>query len=201
MKKLAIMAVVALIAGPAIATEPIGPEGTVGVEINVVAYCAVEIAPAPMVMEVNDIQAPGGSPVIDEGHHEATTTFQVVGNDTFTVTVTPAYKSNSTIWTPGSEGGEGDEWPTAYTGGAPNTPGTNGIGFGLSIRNLTDATSDPWSPTEGDCHLPFSPGVSDAKLTINTYLDSGRSDIPGPFGGELAEIGTYTSTLTLTLTP
>ena len=76
MKKFATIAVVVLMAGlfasPAMA-QAIGSEGEVGVAITVAQYCAIQIAPAPLVMTVNDIQAPGGSPVIGGGYHEANT--------------------------------------------------------------------------------------------------------------------------------
>lgn len=201
MKKLALMAVVALMAAPVLAQEP-PHDATAAVEIEVVEYVAVVIVPGLLDMTVSQTEGDAlAAANISEGVHQATTPFQVQGNDSFTVQVIPAWKSNSVIHTPGSEGGIGDQWPTAYTGGTPNTEFTNGIGFGLSIANLTAGTADGWTPAEGDCHLAFNPGVSDGSMKINTYVDSGRSGIPGAAGGELAPIGTYTTVLYLTLIP
>ena len=193
MKKLILLAVVALIAAPVMAAD-------VPVEINVVEYCAIDIGTAVLDMTVNELQ--GDNPTVAEGTHQATATFEAVGNSTFTVTVTPEYKSNATIYTSGMVGGVGDEYPTAYTGGAPNTAGTNGIGFGLTIQNVTAATAPvAYDPAVVGVTTGFTAGVSEGKLLINTYLDSGRSGIAGPDGGNLAEVGLYTTVLTLTVAP
>ena len=197
MKKLALMAVVALIAAPAMAVD-LGGSGEVGVTITVVEYVAIEIAPGALEMEVNELQ--GRSPTVNEGTHQATRTFQAVGNDTFSVTVTTEYKSNSVIYTSGMLGDVPDAYPTAYTGGAPENPATNGIGFGLAIENVTDATGYvAYNPTVVGVTTGFTAGVSEGRLKINTYLDSGRSGNAGPDGGELADVGVYTTVLTLTL--
>lgn len=196
-RMLGIMAVVALLASPALAAD-----AEANVSIEVVEYIAIVTAPGLLDMTVSqtegDALAAGN---ISEGVHQATNTFQVQGNDTYTLEVVPAWVSNSVIHTPGSEGNLGDQWPTAYTGGAPADPPTNGIGFGLSIRNETLGTADGWTPSEGKCSVAFDAGVSDGSMKINTYVDSGRSGIPGAAGGELAPIGTYTTVLYLTLMP
>jgi hypothetical protein len=96
-------------------------------------------------------------------------------------------------------GGTEPTYPTAYTGGAPATPPKNGIGFGPGFALNNGGTSTGWHAIDLKDTLSLNAGVTDGTLKINTYLDSGRSGVPGAGGGQLAAPGDYTCNLYLTL--
>jgi hypothetical protein len=186
-KLLGIMAVVALFAVPVMAAD-------IPVTITVAPYCAILTAPGPLIMSVTD---PLASAIVGVGLHQAETTFTVQGNKVFTATLTAQYTSNSAMDVPG---GTEPTYPTAYTGGAPLTPPTNGIGFGPGFPSLSNGgTATGWNGITLKDVLSLNAGVTNGTLRINTYLDSGRSGVPGAGGGQLAPPGSYTCNLYLTL--
>ena len=201
---LAAISMVMMFGTMAFATQVITPCGDcdaeVGVAITVTSYVALLGVTSSLVMTVNDIQAPGGSPVINEGTHQATTEFTVQGNVAMNIVLTVNEATDSVIYTPGSL--SGDPWPTArLTSGTEAENLVNAIGYGLQLSNLTVPAVDGWNPVVQNCNLAFGAGASTGKILINTYLDSGRSDLPaaGLEGGNLARPGLYEGTVFLTL--
>lgn len=180
------MAVVALLAVPVIAAD-------IPVTITVAPYCAIVTAPGPLIMTVSDVYHTGVA--LSEGVHQATTTFKVQGNKVFTAVMTAQYTSNSAMDVPG---GTEETYPTAYTGGAPASPATNGIGFGPAFSLNNGGTATGWHATDLKDTLTLNAGVTDGTLKINTYLDSGRG-VAAASGGKLAAPGEYTCNLYLTL--
>lgn len=186
-KLLGILAVVALLAVPVMA------QSNVPVTINVASYVGLTVPPGSLVMAVTD---PVASATVGVGVHQAETTFQVQGNVAMRLNLTASELSPSTSVVNGQEGALGDPWPTARLGGSPAAAG---IGYGPSLFNVTAGTSDGFTPvTEQDCRLAFAAGLSDGRIRINSYLDSGRSTIVG-LSGQLAPPGAYTGALTLTV--
>lgn len=180
------MVAVILMAVPAMAAELVD---TSVVTITVDPYCAIMVPPGTLTMDVTDVQA---TATASEGTHEATTTFKAQGNQAFNVVLTVDEETAAVIVTAGMEGGIGDPYPTARKDTA------NAIGYGMALTNQTTPAVDAWTPAEHDCHLAFPVGLSDGQIKINSYLDSGRSTILG-YTGYLAAPGTYSGTVTLTL--
>ncbi len=193
---LAAVSMVMMFGTAAFATECNGCDAEVGVAITVEPYAALLGVPDSLVMDVNDIQAPGGSPLINEGTHQASTTFTVQGNVGFVVTLTVNEATTSVIVTPGSI--PGDPWPTARRVVESVIDPDNAIGYGVSLSNLAGG-SGGWNPPTQNIVVGFGAGQSTGKVNINTYLDSGRSDLPSFYGGFLARPGLYKGTIFLTL--
>jgi hypothetical protein len=187
-KLLGIVAVVALMAVPAMAVD-------VPVMIHVSPYCGIVTAPGTLTMTVNDVYHTGVA--LSEGLHQATTLFSVQGNQAFNVTLTAPYISNGSG--PFLPGQTANGYPTAYIGGTPNGTGTNGIGFGVTILNLTNNTNAGWAAPAASTALQFPAGASNGQIRINTYIDSGRSNLVMLDGGKMAEPGDYATTLVMTV--
>ncbi len=168
------------------------PDAEISVEITVAPYMALLGVSQSLVMIVNDVQAPDGSPVIQDGTHQATTLFTVQGNTGFFVTLTVNLTTNSVISLPDSMSGQ--PWPTAVR------DVNNAIGYGVSLSNQeTGGGSGNWNPGTQSIVVGFAEGQSTGSVRIHTYLDSGRSDITAASGGNLARPGLYTGTVFLTL--
>ena len=196
-KLLGIMAVVALLAVPVMAAELPAPTADVPVAIHVDDYCAIMGTPQSLVMTANDIWHTGV--VVQEGLHAASGTFNVQGNRTVLVTLTTPYVTTTTNVVPGGPAGG---YPTFYTGGVPTDGGKNGIGVGVSMYNITTPANveTGWNPAlPGSASITFQGGLSQGKLAINSYIDSGRSDMVVATG-KLAGPGDYTGKFILTLT-
>lgn len=124
MKKFALLAVMALIAAPAI-----GADSTV--TITVEAYCEVVVPPGNLVMTAGE---PGGSASVS-------TEFRVQGNAGFDLTIMANETTASVEVVAGQLGGLGFPYPTARIGG----PGGAGsaIGYGIQISgDLAGAWGD-----------------------------------------------------------
>jgi len=191
MRYLAIVGLLALLAGPAMAAD-----ADVPVQITVLPYCAIAEAPGSLVMTASDVYHTGVA--VSEGVHQATTTFKMQGNKAYTAVMTAQFTSNSAGDVPG---GTELTYPTAYIGGV-NTDLTKGIGFGPAFSLNNGGTSTGWSGTALKDTLTLNAGVTEGTLKINTYIDSGRTGIPGadPINpGQLAAPGEYTCNLYLTL--
>jgi hypothetical protein len=190
-KLLGMMAVVAMIAAPAMADPS---TGTSAVQITVQSYCGLAVPPGTLTMSVNSV-AYGAT--VSEGINQATTTFAMEGNAPYYVMVTPDATSASTSVVNGQAGGLGSPYPTAYTSGH-----SFGIGYGLSISGSNGLTSAGWGTSpSGDftkIETAVAAGLTTATLKINSYLDSGRSTIQG-YSGMLAPPGVYTGVLTITV--
>jgi hypothetical protein len=166
---------------------------TSNVEIEVLPYCGVVVEPGLLDMDVTTVEADATA---SEGQHQATTTFKVQGNQAFYVVLTVDLTTAAVQVTAGMEGGIGSPYPTA------TMDENNAIGYGMALFNLTTPATDAWTPSELDCHLPFPAGLSDGQITINSYLDSGRSTLLG-YDGKLARPGPYSGEvyLTVSITP
>jgi len=185
---IALAIVIGLFAVPAMAADD---SATANVEINVEAYCEITVEPGVLDMTVDQDQDP--LPPVSEGQHQATTPFELQCNSNSSVVLTVDYASNCVIVTPGMK--TGDEWPTAYTGGSPNSGATNGIGYGLALT-IDGVGTFGWDPALGNCNLTAPPGISTGEIKINSYIDSGR-DIAQ---NNIAAIGLYTGVVTMTVT-
>ncbi len=184
-KLLTIMAVVVLFAAPVMAAD-------IDVTITVDPYCAITTAPGALVMTVNDVVA---TATVGANLHQASTTFVLQGNKTFTATMTAEFTSNSAMDVPG---GTEPTYPTAYIGGV-DTDLSKGIGFGPAFSLDNGGTSTGWHANDLKDTLSLNAGITTGVLTINTYLDSGRSGVAATSGGQLAAPGDYTCKLYLTL--
>jgi len=199
MKKfLGIMAVVALIAVPVMADPP---SADMSVKITVAPFCGVVGTPGALVLTASDVYHAGVA--IDEatGLHQASAAFSVQGNKNVLVTLTTPYTTTTANVVPGGPAGG---YPTFYTGGAPDGDAKNGIGVGVQMINVTTPanTETAWNPAApGSASITFQGGLSDGKIKINTYIDSGRTDmVSGSIGGgKLAAPGEYTGKFILTL--
>jgi len=185
-KLLGILAVLALLAVPAVA----GTAANSTVTINVASYCGIVVAPGGLTMAVT---SPEVGATASEGQHQATTTFKAQGNVPFNVVLTANETTGAVQVTQGMEGGIGDPYPTA------RMDADNAIGYGVALSKTSGTpAADGWTPADLNCHLTFPVGLSDGQIKINSYLDSGRSTIIG-YDGHLAVPGTYTGTLTVTV--
>jgi len=192
---LAVVALFAMIAAPAMAGN------TSTVTINVGAYATVSVGNLPA-FTVTGLQADN-----NYATQHADTTITAVSNTAFKITVTADRHSGSAIQTPGSPPSYvGDQWPTAYIDN-DDSVAANGLGFGFGITDTSQSMAGQnggYSPAEGGAAgnaklTGRNAGTHAITLSAGTYLDSGRSGAVGPNGGQLAKVGTYTATLTVTI--
>jgi len=198
-KLLGIMAVVALLAAPALAQDPPVPVN-VGVEITVMTYAEMT-QPDPLVMDVTDPEglalATGN---IANGTHQAESAFTVKSNSACTLTVetaageTTGYKTISLGMAVGPH-------PTAWLYDLDGITKLDGIGYGLSVSGADSGGN--WVPGPfvetgvvgtGILTAGFIAGDTPATVKINSYLDSNRQ-----VGVSFAQPGEYTGTLIFTV--
>lgn len=182
---------IGLMALPASAVVNELAKDTVVVTITVTEYGSITLNPGTMSFEV-----PG--PYEAGADYGAIEDFTVLCNVACTLTVKPDTTSDSddAVVVPGEYGGEGTPYPTAT--GTEIADG-HFIGFGIALTNLATNTYVKWGDVGfEDVAVGFGPSLKDdpaenARITLNSYMDSARGD------DVLAPPGPYTSTLTLTL--
>ncbi|MEX0776382.1 MAG: hypothetical protein WD042_11815 [Phycisphaeraceae bacterium] len=198
-KLLGIMAVVALLAAPALAA-PMSPPTDVAIPVTITVenYVAITIPLNGLNMIVNDNETHGGPLVGSSGANQIEGSFTTEGNTDYTVTITAQYTSPSSSYPRAYVGSPNGESSPSNTGGYGTGPyGTNGIGFGVTLFRDTptaNAANAGWQYQQANGISVTQPaGVNPGHIRLNSYVDSGSNV------GNLAAPGEYTCNLYMTL--
>ena len=172
-KLLGIMVLVALMAGPAMAADPVN----VPVEITVLEYSEIT-QPDDLVMNVTAPWKGTGDPPASEGLHEATAGFTVTSNAPCTLTITVPY-GEATGYKTIVDGQPTADPAMALTTAWLNdpTPKVDGIGYGLSVSGC--ATTTGWVGDivagygvvgDGSLVATYIAGATDSTIKINKRI-------------------------------
>ena len=81
----------------------------------------------------------------------------------------------------------------------PGSPSATMYTLDDIYTKLTNNTNAGWAAPAASTALQFPAGASNGQIRINTYIDSGRSNLVMLDGGKMAEPGDYATTLVMTV--